>query len=193
MNYFGFPWSWIFSPQYLLLVFMCGESWWGIVRESWWGIVRESWWGIVRESWWGIVHESFLVKFSLHSSWYPPLLYVFVNLFFQCGLLSFFFVVFSQPDVVNISWITGHIHRSIVHKIDPTSDDVKIPYQLHWVTYVCEMWSEEFIYRAFHWSVKIPLMNRDEDPFVLVQKWKNGLWWHFWWKLFYYICLLFRI
>jgi hypothetical protein len=38
-----------------------------------------------------------------------------------------------------------------------TSEDVervKIPYQLHWVTYFCEMWSEEFIYRAFNWSVK---------------------------------------
>jgi hypothetical protein len=35
----------------------------------------------------------------------------------------------------------------------------QIPYQLHWVTYFCEMWSEEFIYRAFNWSVKILLMN----------------------------------
>ena len=94
-----------------------------------------------------------------YSSWYTPLVYVSVNFFFQCGLLCLFFIVFfpSQPDVVNITWIIGYIHRSIVDKIDPTSEDVervKIPYQLHWVTYFCEMWSEEFIYRAFNWSVK---------------------------------------
>jgi hypothetical protein len=29
-----------------------------------------------------------------------------------------------------------------------------LPYQLHWVTYFYEMWSEEFIYRAFNWSIK---------------------------------------
>ena len=39
-----------------------------------------------------------------------------------------------------------------------------LPYYLHWVTYFCEMWSEEFIYRSLNWSVKILLMNRDEDP-----------------------------
>ena len=31
----------------------------------------------------------------------------------------------SQPDVVNITWIIGHIHRSIVDKIDLTSEDVE--------------------------------------------------------------------
>jgi hypothetical protein len=107
-----------------------------------------------------IVRESFSVKFILHSLWYTPLVYVFMNFFFQCDLLCLFFVVFfSQPDV-NITWITGHIHRSIVDKIDPTSEYVEMakkkkPYQLHWVTYFCEMWSKEFIYRAFNWSVKI--------------------------------------
>jgi hypothetical protein len=42
--------------------------------------------------------------------------------------LCLFFVVvfFSQPGVVNITWITGHIHRSIVDKIDPTSEDVEM-------------------------------------------------------------------
>ena len=83
-------------------------------------------------------------------------------IFCVCSLLFF-----SQPDV-NITWITGHIHHSIVDKIDPTSEYVEMakktqPYQLHWVTYFCEMWSEEFNYRAFNWSVKILLMNRDED------------------------------
>jgi hypothetical protein len=37
-------------------------------------------------------------------------------------LVDFFF---SQPDV-NITWITGHIHRSIVDKIDPTSEYVEM-------------------------------------------------------------------
>jgi hypothetical protein len=47
----------------------------------------------------------------------------------------------------------------------------KKTYQLHWVTYFCEMWSEEFIYRVFNLSVKILLMNRDEDPsFFLTSK-----------------------
>jgi hypothetical protein len=44
---------------------------------------------------------------------------------FKCGLLCLFFV-FSQPDVVNITWITAHIHRSIVDKIEPTSKDVEM-------------------------------------------------------------------
>ena len=41
--------------------------------------------------------------------------------------------------------ITGHIHHSIVDKIDPTSEYAEMakkkhqPYQLHWVTYFCEM------------------------------------------------------
>jgi hypothetical protein len=74
-----------------------------------------------------IVRESFSVNFILHSSWYMPLFYVFVNLFFNvvfCVCSLFFF--FSQPDVVNITWITGYIHRSIVDKIDPTSEDVEM-------------------------------------------------------------------
>ena len=29
MGYFGFSWSWIFLPQYFLLVCLCRESWWG--------------------------------------------------------------------------------------------------------------------------------------------------------------------
>ena len=67
-----------------------------------------------------IVRESFSVKFILHSLWYTPLAYVFMNLSFQCGLLCLFFVDFflSQPDVNNTR-ITGHVHRSIVDKIDP--------------------------------------------------------------------------
>ena len=50
-----------------------------------------------------------------------------MNLFIQCGLLCMFLVdfFFSQPDV-NITWITGHIHRSVVDKIDPTSEYVEM-------------------------------------------------------------------
>jgi hypothetical protein len=40
-------------------------------------------------------------------------------IFFNVVFLSLFFVFFSQPDV-NITWITGHIHRSIVDRIDQT-------------------------------------------------------------------------
>ena len=51
----------------------------------------------------------------------------FYELFFQCGLLCLFFVdfFFSQPDVNNTR-ITGHVHRSIVDKIDPTSEYVEM-------------------------------------------------------------------
>ena len=101
MNYFGFSWSWIFLPQYFLLVFMCRESWWG---RPW----------IVCSQIYFILHD-----IRLSSTF-------FLNLFFQCGLLCLFFVeCFSQPDVVNITWITGHIHCSIVDKIDSTSEDVE--------------------------------------------------------------------
>jgi hypothetical protein len=111
-----------------------------------------------------IVRESFSVKFMLHSLWYTSVIYVF-PMWSSVFVLCWFF---SQP-YVNITWITGHIHRSIVDNIYPTCEYVemakkKIPYQLHWVAYFCEMWSKEFIYRAFNWSVKILLMNRDEDP-----------------------------
>jgi hypothetical protein len=122
------------------------------------------------------VRESCSVIFILHSLWYTPLVYVLMNLFCQCDLLCLFFVVVFSLDV-NITWITGHIHRSIVDKIYPTTEYIEmakqnIPYQLHWITYFCEMWSEEFIYRAFNWSVKKMLMNRDEDPppFFLTSK-----------------------
>jgi hypothetical protein len=65
-----------------------------------------------REWWWG------------HCPW---IVYIFVNLFFNVVFcVCSFVVVFSQPDVVNVTWITGHIHRSIVDKIDPTSEDVEM-------------------------------------------------------------------
>ena len=99
MGAFGFPYSWIFLPPIFLLVFLLP---------------------------WIVMGESFSVKFILHSLWYTPLVYVFMNLFFQCDLLCLFFVwFFSQPDV-NITWITGHIHHSIVDKIEPTSEYVEM-------------------------------------------------------------------
>jgi hypothetical protein len=73
-----------------------------------------------------IVRESFSVKCILHSSWYAPLVYVLWTFFSMWssvfGLCCFFF---SQPDV-NITLITGHIHRSNVYKIDPTSEYVEM-------------------------------------------------------------------
>jgi hypothetical protein len=143
---------------------------------------RESWWGHCPWIVFSQIYFTFSMIYASHLSFCEP--------FFQCGLLCLFFVVFfSQPDVVNITWNTGHIHRSIVDKIDTTTRDVEmvkkkirylLPYYLHWVTYFCEIWSEEFIYRAFNWSVK----NTFDEPW-LVQKWKNGLYWHLWWKIVY--------
>jgi hypothetical protein len=47
--------------------------------------------------------------------------------FFQCSFPCLFFVLcFSQLDVINITRITGHIHRSIVDQIEPTSEDVEM-------------------------------------------------------------------
>ena len=77
MSYFGFPLLWIFLFQYLFGVFMCSEWWWGQVNGD--------------ED---IVRESFSIKFILHSLWYTPLVYVFVNLFFNVVFCVCSFVVF---------------------------------------------------------------------------------------------------
>ena len=138
-----------------------------------------------------IVRESFSVNFILHSLWYTHLVYVFVNLFFSmwssvCVICCCFF---SQPDV-NITWITGHIHRPIVDKIDPTSEDVEMVkntlsiimgYIFFWnvirrIYLPClQLISKKY----FWWTATRTLL-----PF-LVQKWKNGLWWHLWWEIVY--------
>jgi len=99
------------------------------------------------------------------------LFYILYDIRLSSTFLWLFFPMWSSVFVLCCffsSWITGHIHRSIVDKIDLTSEYVEMvkkkkPYQLHWGTYFCEMWSEKFIYRAFNWSVKILLMNREED------------------------------
>ena len=101
----------------------------------------ESWWGHCP---WIVFSQIYFTFFMIYASrlrFYEPFFSMWSSVFVLCW---FFF----QPDV-NITWITGHIHRSIVDKIDPTSEYVemvkkKIHYQLHWVTYFCEMWSEEF-------------------------------------------------
>ena len=106
-------------------------------------------------SWWGHCRESFSVKFIVHYSWYTPLIYVFMNLssnviFCVCSL-----VFFSHPDV-NITWITGHIERSIVDKIDPTSEYVEMVKFTISITLGCIfflMRSDKCIYRYFNWSV----------------------------------------
>jgi hypothetical protein len=57
------------------------------------------------------IQKGEILLFILHSLWYTPLVYVFMNLFFQCDLLCLFFVViFSQPDV-NITWGGRKIHE----------------------------------------------------------------------------------
>ena len=68
---FGFPYSWIFLPPIFLLFFFA------VNRDG------------------DIVRESFSVIFILHSLWYTPLVYVFMNLFSNvifcvCSLLFFF-------------------------------------------------------------------------------------------------------
>ena len=74
-----------------------------------------------------IIRESFSVKFILkffmiyasRLRFYEP----FFSMWSSVYVLCWFF--FSQPDV-NITWITGHIHRSIVDKIDTTSEYVEM-------------------------------------------------------------------
>ena len=122
MGYFGFPWSWIVLPQYFLLVLMCRESWWG---HCLW------------------IYFTFFMIYASRLRFCEP--------FFQCGLLCLFSVVFFFLNLIlNMTWITGHIHRSIVDKIDSTSEDI------HWVKYIF-LWNvnrTECICRAFNWSVK---------------------------------------
>jgi hypothetical protein len=135
---FAFPYSWIFLPQYFFVGFFCCESWWGHCRES------------------------FSVKFILHSLWYTPLVYVFMNLFFSMWssvyVPCWFF--FSQPDV-NITWITGNIHRSVVDKIDPTSEYVEMVIKIYIINYIglhifvkCDQKNLFNRKKYFWWSVK---------------------------------------
>jgi len=93
-----------------------------------------SWWGHCP---WIIFSQIYFTFFMIYASrlfFYEP--------FFQCDLLCLFFVLFffccffsSQPDV-NITWITGHIHHSIVDKIDPTSEYIEMTKKKYLINYI---------------------------------------------------------
>ena len=151
----------------------------GVIEQNWWVLlifrIREFsfpqyfcfvFFAVNRDG--DIVRESFSVKFILHSLWYTPLVYVFLNLFFQCDLVFVLCFFFSQPDV-NITWITGHIHRSIVDKIDPTSEYVeKAKKKKYLINYIGLHFLWNVIRRIYlpclQFISKTLLMNRDEDP-----------------------------
>jgi hypothetical protein len=141
---FDFPYSWIFLPPIFLFCFFA------VNRDG------------------DIVRESFSVKFILHSLWYTLLVYVFLNLFFQCDLVFVLCFFFSQPDV-NITWITGHIHRSIVDKIDPTSEYVEMATTENTLSITLGyifLWNviRRIYLPCLQFISKTLLMNRDEDP-----------------------------
>ena len=99
MGVFGFPYSWIFLPQYFFAANLDGDI-------------------VVNRFQSNLFYILYDIRLSSTFLW---------TFFFQRGLLCMFLVdfFFSQPDV-NITWITGNIHRSIVDKIDPTSGYVEM-------------------------------------------------------------------
>ena len=99
MGVFGFPYSWIFLPQYFLLFFLP------------WILMGTLSVNRFQSNLFYILYD---IRLSSTFLW----TFFFNVVFCVCSLLIFFL---SQPDV-NITWITGHIHRSIVDKIDPTSE-----------------------------------------------------------------------
>ena len=71
---------------------------------------------------WIVFSQIYFTFFMIYPSrlcFYEP--FFFNVVFYVCFLL----ICFSQPDV-NITWITGHIHRSIVDKVNPTSEYVEL-------------------------------------------------------------------
>ena len=102
----------------------------GVIEKKWWVLlvfrIREFsflqyfccvFFAIKRDG--DIVRESFSVIFILHSLWYTPLVYVFMNLFFQCDLLCLYFVVFFSLNQMSI------LHE-LLDKIDTTSEYVEM-------------------------------------------------------------------
>jgi hypothetical protein len=83
----------------------------------------------------------FFMIYASRLCFYEP--FFFNVVFYVCSLLIFF----SQPDV-NITWITGHIHRSIVDKVNPSSEYVELVYKkciinyigLHLLKWACLKW-----------------------------------------------------
>jgi len=75
-----------------------------------------------------------------------------------------FFVdfVFSQPDI-NITLITGHVHRSIVDNIDPTSEYVEMVKQIYIINYIgLHIFVKCYQKNLFNRKL---LMNRDDKSF----------------------------
>ena len=99
MGYFGFSWSWIFLPHYILLVS----------------------WIVMRTFPWIVFGQIYFTFFMLNS-----IVYVLVSPFFNVGFCVWTLLVFSQPDVVNVhEWLYTSTVYLIVDKIEPTSEDVE--------------------------------------------------------------------
>ena len=110
---FWVSYLWIFLPQYFFLLFCC-ESFMETLSVN-----------RFQSNLFYILHD---IRLSSMFLW---------TFFFQCGFLCMFLVdfFFSQPDV-NISWITGHIHRSIVDKVNPSSEYVELVYKKCIINYI---------------------------------------------------------
>jgi hypothetical protein len=129
---------------------------------------RESWWGYCPLIMFSHIYFTFVMIYASRLRFDEPFLPMWSSVFVLCCCF------FSRCQYYMNYWTHPPFN---CWQIYPTTEYIEmakqnIPYQLHWITYFCEMWSEEFIYRAFNWSVKKMLMNRDEDPspFFLTSK-----------------------
>ena len=103
--------------------------------------------------------------------------------FVFCSLLYF-----SQSDVVNIAGITGHVHRSIVDKIDSTSADVEMVKHILSIT-LCYIFLWNVIRRIY--LPYLQLISKIYDwwtatttfPTPLSSKVKEWLMMNSWWKI----------
>ena len=84
-----------------------------------WFFCCEFWWGHCPWIVFSQIYFTFFMIYASRLSFYEPFYSMWSSVYVPC----WFF--FSQPDV-NITWITGHIHRSVVDKIDPTSEYVEM-------------------------------------------------------------------
>ena len=146
VGYFGFPYTWIFSSPIFCVGFFA------VNRDG----------DIVRESFSVKIDFTFFMIFASRLRFNKPFC-------FQCGLLCLFFVwLFFFSTDVNNTCITGHIHRSIVVKMDPTSEYVEmVKHSLSITLGYIFLWN---VIRSIYLpclqliSKKILLMNRDEYP-----------------------------
>jgi hypothetical protein len=135
-----------FLPQYFVLVFFAVNRYGDIVRESF--SVK--------------IDFTFFMIFASRLRFYKPFC-------FQCCLLCLFFVwLFFFSTDVNNTWITGHIHRSIVVKMEPTSEYVEmVKHSLSNTLGYIFLWN---VIRSIYLpclqliSKQILLINRDEYP-----------------------------